>query len=63
MESANWKQSTQNINCEDNAALPLSPFEWMTLKSIQAGLRYILQAVKLGTFIHATVGPTTAARN
>lgn len=56
MGSANWKQSTQNINCKGNAALTLSQFEKMALKSIQAGVRSILRAVKSGTISHATVG-------
>lgn len=58
MESANWKQSTQNYNCEENAALTLSRFERTALKSIQAGVRCVLQAVKWGMFSHATVGPS-----
>lgn len=52
MESANWKQSTQNFNCEENAALTLSRFERTALKSIQAGFRCVLQAVKWGRFFY-----------
>lgn len=56
MESANWKRSTQNINWEENAALTLSQFKKMALKSIQAGLQYILQAGTSRTFSHAKAG-------
>lgn len=63
MESANGQQITQNINCEENTALAPSHFERMALKSIQAGLQYVLRAVKSGTLSHTTAAPGVQQQN